>query len=135
MEFLFLDARFKFLEEVTKNKFYFWWLRRKMGCWQFLTDFVNFDNICHVILKKDFSFGSNFCENLNRRRVNRPRKDIQITFVSFGLHAGRFTGECTEYENMLFSYFDIFINVSANFTLDSRIAEYLQCHNGLHLLY
>ena len=58
--------------------------------------------------------------------MNRPRKDIQITFVSFRLHAGRFTVECTEYENKLFAYFDIFIYVSSNFTLDSRIAEYLR---------
>ena len=38
--------------EEKKEKFIFWWLRHKMGCWQFPTDFLNFDNICHVILKK-----------------------------------------------------------------------------------
>ena len=43
-------------------------------------------------------------------------------------HAGRFTVECTGYGNVLFSYFDIFIYVSSNFTLNSRIPEYLHCH-------
>ena len=60
--------------------------------------------------------------------VNRRRKDIKVRFVSFGVHAGRFTVECTEYENTLFSDFDILIYVSSNFTLDLRITEHLQCH-------
>ena len=63
--------------------------------------------------------------------VNRQRKDIKLTFVSFYLHAGRFTVKCEEYENTLFSYFDFFIHISSNFTLDSRITKYLQCHIGL----
>ena len=65
--------------------------------------------------------------------MHRRRKDIKVTFVSFGLHAGRFTVEVKEHGNALFSYFDIFIYVSSNFTLDSRITEYLQCHIGLQL--
>ena len=63
--------------------------------------------------------------------VNRRRKDIKVTFVSFGVHAGRFTAECTEYENTLLTNkqdFDILIYVSSNFTLDLRITEHLQCH-------
>ena len=60
--------------------------------------------------------------------VNRRRKDIKVTFASFGVHAGRFTVECTEYENRLFSDFDILIYVSSNFTLDLGITEHLQCH-------
>ena len=53
--------------------------------------------------------------------VHRRRKDIKVTFVSFGLHTGRFSVVCKEYGNTLFSYYDIFIYVSSNFTLDSRI--------------
>ena len=63
--------------------------------------------------------------------VNRRRKDIKVIFVSFSLHSGRFTVECKEYGNKVFSYFDIFMYVSSNFTLDSRIAKHLQCHIGL----
>ena len=48
--------------------------------------------------------------------VNRRRKDIKVTSVSSSLHSGRFTVECEEYGNKLFSYFDIFIYVSSNFT-------------------
>ena len=29
------------------------WRRHKMGCWQLLSDFVSFDNICLAFLKKD----------------------------------------------------------------------------------
>ena len=65
--------------------------------------------------------------------VNRRRKDIKATFMYFGLHAGSFTVECKECGNKLFSYFDIFIYVSSNFTLDLRIVEYLQFHVGLQL--
>ena len=53
--------------------------------------------------------------------MNRQGKDIKVTFVSLDLHAGMFTVECIEYENTLFSFFHIFINVSPNFNLDSRI--------------
>ena len=35
---------------------------------QFLADFVNFDNICHVILKKAFSFGSNCLSKQTEKR-------------------------------------------------------------------
>ena len=63
--------------------------------------------------------------------VNRRRKDIKVTFVSFGLHAGRFRVERTEHGNKLFLYFDIFIYVSLNFILGSRIAEFFQFHIGL----
>ena len=63
--------------------------------------------------------------------MNRRRKDIKVTFVCFDLHVGTFTVEFTEYENRLFSYFGIFIYISSNFTLDSKITEYLQCHIGL----
>ena len=98
-----------------------------MGCCQFLPDVVNFDNICHVILKKKTSLSAAIVS------VNIRRKDIKVKIVSFGLHARRFTVECTEYGNALFSYFYIFIYVSPNFTLDSRITEYLRCHIGLQL--
>ena len=70
--------------------------------------------------------------------VNRRRKYIRVTFVSFGLHAGRFTVECKEYGNTLFSYFDIFIHVLSNFTLDSRIYRVFTVSHRLvvsHLLY
>ena len=36
-------------------------------------------------------------------------------------------------ETRFFLYFDIFIYVLSNFTLDSRIVEYLQFHIGLPL--
>ena len=75
--------------------------------------------------------GNNYREKVNRRGLNRWRKDIKVTLVTFGLHAGRFTVECAEYGNTLFSYFDIFIYLSSNFALDSTIAEYLHCHIGL----
>ena len=35
--------------------------------------------------------------------VNRQRKDTKVKFLSFDLHAGRFTVECTGYGNTLFS--------------------------------
>ena len=65
--------------------------------------------------------------------VNRRRKDIKVKFVSFSFHSGRFTVICKEYENKLFSYFDTFLYVSSNFTLDSRTTKYLQDHIGLQL--
>ena len=65
--------------------------------------------------------------------VNRRRKDIKVTFVSFSFHSRRFIVTCKEYGNKLFSYFDIFIQFSSNFTLDSRITEYFQGHIGLQL--
>ena len=122
-----------FNKKLRKEKFQCWWLHQKIGCWQLLRDFVNFDNICHVILKKKIFFRSNCRENVNRRGVNIRREDIKVTFVSFRLHVRRITVECTEYGNTLFSHFDIFIYVSLNFTLDSRIADNLQCHIGLDL--
>ena len=36
--------------------------------------------------------------------VNRRRKDMKETFVSFDLYAGRSTAECAEYGNTLFPY-------------------------------
>ena len=63
--------------------------------------------------------------------VNRRRKDIKVTFVFFSFHSGRFPVIYKEYGNKLFSYFDIFIYVSSNFTLDSRIIKYLQGRIGL----
>ena len=58
--------------------------------------------ICHVILKNNFV-------SVVIVTVSRRRKDIKVTFVFLGIHAGRFTAEWTEYGNTLFSYFDIFI--------------------------
>ena len=114
-----------FHKKLRKGKFQFWWLRHKMKCWQFLTDFFNFDNIVlSLILEKTFLLGVIVS-------VNRRNKDIKVTFLSFGLHTGRFNIECTEYGSTLFSYFEIFIYVSSNFTLDWRITEYLRCHIGL----
>ena len=88
-------------------------------------DFFNFHNIAlSLILEKTFFWRVIVS-------VNRLSKDIKVTFLSFGLHTGRFTVECTEYGSTLFSYFEIFIYVSSNFTLDWRITEYLRCHIGL----
>ena len=81
--------------------------------WQYLS--CNFE--------KKSSFGS-ICS------VSRRRKEIKV-IVSFRPHTGRFTVGYKEYGNTLFSYFDFFIYVSSNFTLDSKIAEYLQCHISL----
>ena len=36
--------------------------------------------------------------------VNRRKKYIKVTIVSFALHAERFTVGCTEHGNTLFSY-------------------------------
>ena len=94
---------------------------------QFLTDFVNSDNICHVILKTKL-FLSGVLVSVNRRR-----KDIKLIFVSLSFHSGRSTVICKEYGNKLFSYFDILIYVSSNFTLDLRITKCLQGHIGLQL--
>ena len=106
-----------FNTKLSKYKFKFWWLHHKN----------NFPRISSIlatfVMKKTFSSGVIVS-------VNRRRKAIQVTFVSFGLHAWRFTVECTEYGNTLFSYFDIFISVSSNFTLNSRITGYLQCRVG-----
>ena len=78
---------------------------------------------------------SNFEKKLFLSRVigsvNRLRKDIKVTFVFFSFHSGRFPVIYKEYGNKLFSYFDIFIYVSSNFTLDSRIIKYLQGRIGL----
>ena len=65
--------------------------------------------------------------------VNRWRKDIKVTFVSSSFHSGRFTVICKEYGNKRFSYFDSFIYILLNFTLDLRIAKYLHGHIGLQL--
>ena len=116
-----------FNKKIQEDKFQFWWLRHKVGCWQFLTDFVNFDDIYHEILKKNFFLLGVIVS------VNRRGKDIQVTFASLDLHAGRFTIECTEYRNTLFSYFDIFIYVSSIFTLDSRL--WVHGLAASHLLY
>ena len=123
MEFLFLLRGSYFNKKLRKDKSQFWWLCHKIGRWQFLTGFRQFRQHLSCNFEKNFSFKSHCREN-----VNRHRKDIK---VCFGLHAGRFTVECTKNGNTLFSYFDIFICVSSNFTLDSRIAGYLQCHIGL----
>ena len=128
-----------FNKKLRKDKFQFWWLRHKMGCRQFLTDFVNLDKIWHKFWKKNLS-GSK-CRKFWKKlflsgvivSVNKRRKETKVTFVSFGLHAGRLTAECKKYGNKLFSHFDIFIYFSPNCTLDSRITEYLQCHIGLQL--
>ena len=48
----------------------------------FLMDFVNFDKICRVILKKTFLSGV-------IASVNWRRKDFKVLFLSFGLHARR----------------------------------------------
>ena len=90
-----------FNKNLRKDKFQFWWLRHKMGCWEFLTGLVNFDNICHVNLRKK-TFLSRLIVSVNRRR-----KDIKVTFVSFSLYAGKFKVEFKEYGNALFSYFHI----------------------------
>ena len=112
----------RILTRSYKKKVRFWLLRL-----QFLMDFVNFDNICHVILKRAFSLGSIIVS------VNRRRKDIKVTFVSFSFHSGRFTVTWKEYGSKLFSYFDIFVYVSWNFTLDSSVKKYLPGHIGLQL--
>ena len=52
--------------------------------------------------------------------LNRWIKYIIVTYRS---PAGRFTVECKEYGNTLFSCFDFFIYVSSTFTLNSRIKE------------
>ena len=115
-----------FHKELRKDMFQFWRLRHKMGCWQFLMDFVNFDNICHVILKKKLFLSGVIVS------VNTWRKDFRVPFV-FRPLCRKVYRECTKYGNNLFSYFDILIYVSSNFPLDSKITEYLQCHIGLQL--
>ena len=65
--------------------------------------------------------------------VSVNRRNIKVTFVSFSFLLGRFTIICKEYGNKLFSYLNIFICVSSNFTLDSRITKCLQGHIGLQL--
>ena len=49
----------------------FWLLRL-----QFLMDFVNFDNICHVILKKSFFFGEYNC--LSKQTKKRYQSNICV---------------------------------------------------------
>ena len=68
--------------------------------------------------------------------ISGQRKAIEVTFVSFGLYARRFTVECAKYATRLFSYFDIFKYVSSNFTLNSRIRIFAVSHGlaALHLL-
>ena len=60
MEFLVLiDTRFIFLQGVMKRQVLILVITPQKGCRQFLTVFLNFDNICQVILKKKISFPSN----------------------------------------------------------------------------
>ena len=59
-------------------------------------DFVNFDNICHVILKKKLFLSGVIVS------VNTWRKDFRVTFVSFGLYAGRFTENAQNMETIYF---------------------------------
>ena len=88
-----------------------------------------------ILLCQFWQYLSNFEKKLFLSRVivsvKERRKDIKVTFVSFGFHSGRLTVICKEYGNKLFSYFDIFINVSSNLTLDSRSTKYFQGHIGL----
>ena len=63
---------------------------------------------------------------------------MKVTFVCFGVHARRFKLECAEHGNTLFSYFDVIIYVSWNFTLDSSICTVITVSHRLgdsHLLY
>ena len=106
-------------KKLRKEKFQFWWLRHNSSrILSTLTIFVM------LFWKKLF-----FSEVIVS--VNRRRKDIKVTFVFFSFHSGRFPVIYKEYGNKLFSYFDIFIYVSSNFTLDSRIIKYLQGRIGL----
>ena len=75
--------------------------------------------------EKKNSFGSNCLREQTEKR--------KVRFASFDYLAGRFTVECTENGNMAFSYFDIYIYFFSNFSLDSKITDYLQCHIGLQL--
>ena len=107
-----------FNKNLRKGKFQFLWLRHKMGCWQFLTNFVNFDNICHVILRKK-TFSGGLIVSVNRRR-----KEIKVTFASFSIYAGRFT-----------HYFHIrFVKFYFGFK-DHRVFEVLCRLPATHLLY
>ena len=61
--------------------------------------------------------------------MNTRRKDTKETFASSDLYAGRFTENVQNMETCYFHILTFFIYVSPNFTLDSRIIEYLQCHS------
>ena len=65
-----------FNKKLWKDKFQFWWLHHKIGCWQFLKDFVS--------------------------GVERRGKDIKIKLTSLGLHAGRFTVDVQHIETRYF---------------------------------
>ena len=91
-----------FNKKLRNRKFQFWWLRHKVWCWEFLTNSVNFDNICFVILEKK-PFLSGVIVSVKRRR-----KSIKVTFVSFGLQTGRLTVECTDYRRRYFVILNIF---------------------------
>ena len=103
-------------KNLRKEKFRFWWYvtipHGFCQFWQYLS--CNFEKKSGVI-------------------VSVNRRNIKVTFVSFSFLLGRFTIICKEYGNKLFSYFNIFICVSSNFTLDSRITKCLQGHIGLQL--
>ena len=94
-----------FNKKLKKDKFQFWSQNRMPKIphefrqfWQHLSCSFEKKNFLSVVIVS----------------VNRRGKD-KVTFVSFGLRAGRFTVECPEYGNTLFSYFDIIIKVSSNF--------------------
>ena len=139
MEFLVFEKRFIFLQEDTKRQVPILVIMLQDGMLTIPHGLRQFWQHCHVILKKKL-FLSGIIVSVTRRR-----KDITVTFVSSGFHAGRFTVECTEYDdeydmmNMiwmyrkLFSYYDIFMYLSSNFTLDLRL--WIHRLAASHLLY
>ena len=86
MEFLILDTRFILEQEGTKRQAPILVITSQNEMFTIPHGFCQFDNICHVVLKKN-------------------------PFLS-GVRK-------------------VFIYVSSNFTLDSGITEYWQCHIGL----
>ena len=98
-----------FNKKLRNRKFQFWWLRHKVWCWEFLTNSVNFDSICFVILEKK-PFLSGVIVSVNRRR-----KSIKVTLVSFGLQTGRLTVECIDYRTRYFVTLTFFIRFKCCF--------------------
>ena len=86
----------------------------------------NFVNLTIFILqfcKKAFSFGSNCLRKQTEKRYQRNICVFQPIFTKVYII-------CKKFGNKLFSCFDIFIYVSSNFTLNSRMTKYLQVHIG-----
>ena len=96
----------------------------------------------HILTRSYQKTSSNFSDYVSKWDVDNSSWNSSIfpqwideekTLKSFVFRplcsARRFTVDCKEYGNTLFSYFDIFMYVSSNLTFDSRISVFAVSHS------